>query len=358
MSNLIRNCWYVAGWSHDFGGKPEHRMLLGEPIVLFRKSDGAITALHDRCVHRLAPLSLGAVEGDDIRCLYHGFKFAPDGQCNEIPGQEMIPKKACVRSYPVEERGSWVWVWMGDPAKADPAMIAQSKALDDPEWVLKTGQLDYEANYELINDNLLDLTHVSYVHAASFGADDAWSRNRPKVEMLENGVRQSRWIKNSPPIPPLGKAAEHDRVDIWTTYDYILPGTFLMYTAMYPAGTAGLRQDGAPQESDECLFNNFTSQAVVPMSERTSRYYFSWGPGSRFGGDDIAEIMINVAKSAFNEDKIMIEAQQRVIDTDPSVLPMPATADRAITLFQRLMRAQDKADAPKGQSAEAMATHG
>jgi len=344
MSNLIRNCWYVAGWSSDFADRPEQRMLLGTPVVLYRKTDGNLVALEDRCAHRMAPLSLGKVEGDAIRCLYHGFRFGADGKCNDIPGQELIPDRACVRRFPVVEKGSWAWVWMGDPERADPAVIADSKSLDDPAWVLKTGQLDYDANYELINDNLLDLTHLSYVHSASFGADEAWSRNRPKIEKLQNGVRSSRWIIGSPPIPPLGKAAEHERVDIWTSYDFVIPGVFLLYTAIYAAGTAALCDGEVPGDEHEVLFNNFTSQAVVPTGEKTARYYFSWGPGSEYGGEEIAEIMIGVAKQAFLEDKVMIEAQQRVIDTNPSILPVPATADKAITIFQRMMKAQDRAE--------------
>lgn len=342
MSNLIRNCWYVAGWSSDFAREPVQRFLLGDPIVLYRKEDGELVALADRCAHRMAPLSRGRIEGDAIRCLYHGFRFGADGKCNDIPGQDLIPDRACVRRYKVVERGSWAWVWMGDADRADPSLIAASKALDDPAWCLKTGQLDYAANYELINDNLLDLTHLTYVHAASFGADEAWSRNRPKIETLPNGVRSSRWIVDSPPIPPLGKAATHERVDIWTTYDFIVPGVFLLYTAIYAAGTAQLCGDSAPGEQFEVLFNNFTSQAVVPLGEKESRYYFSWGPGSEFGGEEIAQIMIEVAKQAFLEDKVMIEAQQRIIDTDPNARPVPASADKAITIFQRMMRSQDR----------------
>ncbi|WP_311267701.1 aromatic ring-hydroxylating dioxygenase subunit alpha [Sphingobium sp. WCS2017Hpa-17] len=346
MSNLVRNCWYVAGWSHDISRTPVQRMLLGEPVVLYRREDGTPVALEDRCAHRLAPLSMGRVEGNAIRCLYHGFLFEAAGQCREIPGQDIVPPSTCVQAYPVCEKNSWVWVWMGDPDRADPSRIASSKALDDPAWILKTGQLDYDANYQLINDNLLDLTHLTYVHAASFGADAAWSRNRPRIERIAEGVRSSRWIEDSPPIPPLGEAARHDRVDIWTSYDFVLPGVFLLYTAMYPAGTAQACKGAAPGEGHAVLFDNFTSQAVVPTGERTSRYYYSWGPGSRCGDDVIAQVMIDTATLAFREDKLMIEAQQRIIDADPARLPRPATADRAITLFQRLMKSQDCPTAP------------
>lgn len=342
MSNLIRNCWYVAGWSSDFGRDPVQRWLLGDPVVIYRRANGSAVALEDRCVHRMAPLSAGRVEDDAIRCMYHGLKFGSDGRCIEIPGQDLIPDRACVRRYPAFEKNGWLWVWMGDPDRSDPSRIANSKSPDDPDWILKTGQLDYAANYELINDNLLDLTHLTYVHAGSFGADEAWSRNRPQIETLENGIRSSRWILNSPPIPPLGRAAQHEHVDIWTSYDFIIPGIFLLYTAIYAAGTADLCGQGEPGPKHQILFNNFTSQAVVPTGEKTARYYFSWGPGAEYGTEADAQLMIDMAKMAFNEDKVMIEAQQLIVDADPAVRPMPTSADKAITIFQRMMRAQDR----------------
>ena len=216
---LIRNCWYLAGWGHEFeAGVPAQRMLVGEAVVLWRKSDGTIVAMEDRCVHRLAPLSLGTIEGDGIRCLYHGLKFAADGQCTDIPGQEKIPSTACVRTFPVVERGGWIWVWMGDPRRADPARIPGVMPLDDQDWIFKTGMIDYQCNYELINDNLLDLCHLTFVHATSFGAGEAWATSRPKIEAIPDGVRSSRWIEDTPPIPPdlppdLAPAAETEATD-------------------------------------------------------------------------------------------------------------------------------------------------
>lgn len=339
---LVRNCWYVAGLSHEFTAeKPEQRLLLGEPIVLWRTADGELIAMEDRCVHRLAPLSLGRIENNTIRCMYHGLKFDAGGKCVEIPGQDMIPATACVKSFPVVERGQWVWVWMGDPARADPSRIAPMMALDDPDWIFRWGVLDYEANYELINDNLLDLCHLSYVHASSFGADESWANTRPKIERIAEGVRSSRWIRSSPPTPPLGRAAGVERVDMWTSYDFVLPGVFLLYTAICPEGTAEICGGEAPGDDADILFSNFTSQAVVPTSATTSRYYFAWGPPKSQGTEADADIMIEVAKMAFNEDKVMIEAQQKIINADPYRRPVPTTADRSITLFTRLMRAQD-----------------
>src|SRR5262245_33197630 len=225
---FLRNCWYVAGWSHHFGNDGlVSRTILDDPMVLYRKSDGGIVALEDRCCHRLAPLSLGRIEGDDLRCLYHGLKFAPSGKCIEIPNQSFVPGRAGVRAYPVVERDCWVWVWMGDPALADPALIPQALGHGDDGWIMRTGELAYKANYELINDNLLDLAHLSYVHAKTLGRNSmAWGNSRPHVMRLERGLRISRWVVGNPLAPYLEKPADA-RTDSWQSYDYMVPGVFL-----------------------------------------------------------------------------------------------------------------------------------
>ncbi|RJG22067.1 Rieske 2Fe-2S domain-containing protein, partial [Massilia cavernae] len=121
---FLKNCWYVIGWSHEFPAEDlVARTALGEPLVIYRRTDGTPVVFEDRCCHRLAPLSLGQREGNDLRCMYHGLKFAPSGRCIEIPGQEKVPASYCVRSYPAVERASWLWVWMGDPEAADESLI-------------------------------------------------------------------------------------------------------------------------------------------------------------------------------------------------------------------------------------------
>lgn len=332
---FIRNCWYVAGWDYEFKPeKPETRLMLNDALVLFRKRDGTLVALADRCVHRHAPLSMGRIEGDDLRCMYHGMKFNAAGQCIEVPGQERIPEGACVRAYPVVEKGSWAWVWMGEPDKADPDLIPPVRGFDDPEWVLKSGQLDYDAPHHLINDNLLDLSHLSYVHAESFGASAGWSTKPPSTKVIDRGVRVDRWIEGAPPVPPLPSLAKHESVDLWVTYDFLVPGIFIMYTAMYAPGAAQAADYGEPTGTR--LFSNFTCQAVTPMTTGRSRTFFSWGPGSEFGGVEIAQQMIDVATMAFKEDKEIIEAQTLVIGRQPGLAMMPTAADKAVAYFERV----------------------
>jgi len=345
----VRDCWYVAAWDHELTAEaPIGRVIINEPVVIYRSGSGRLAALADRCCHRFAPLSLGRVEGEELRCMYHGLKFDAGGRCTEIPGQDMIPATACVKAYPVVSRDSWVWVWMGDPAKADERLIPAAVGLDDPKWTLRSGHLDYEANYQLINDNLTDFTHLSYVHAKSFGATEAFARTRPTVERLDRGVRIWRWMTSD--FTEDGAARVHRRAagDGWQTYDFLAPGVLLMHTAVCPEGTAARFGHAPPDLTQvEMLSENFTSQAVTPMTDRTSRYFFSWGPRAEEGSDAMAEAMIQVAHMAFNEDKVMIEAQQRVIDMSPPQKEVLTSADvgpmQMRAALQRLMREEGSA---------------
>ena len=148
---FARNCWYVAAWDHEV--KRLHlmrRILLGDGVVFYRKTDGAVVALEDRCCHRHAQLSKGRVRGDRIECAYHGLQFDPTGACVHIPSQDSIPASARVRSYPVAEKHHWIWIWMGDPEKADPALIPDFGVMSDPNWRWRGETLAVEGNYLLV----------------------------------------------------------------------------------------------------------------------------------------------------------------------------------------------------------------
>lgn len=335
MDTYVRNAWYVAGWSTELEtAKPFAVSVLDEPIVIFRGESGAVHALEDRCVHRLAPLSLGRCEGDRLRCMYHGLLFDAEGKVVEIPGQDLVPKHARVRSYPVVDRHSWLWVWMGDPAAADEALIPPAVGLDDPDYILGHGFLDYEAEARLINDNLLDFSHLSYVHANSFGAGPEFAENLPKLEPLDRGVRFSRWL-----VGTYGQAERKSDVpiDSWMSYDFLVPGVLLMWGGNYPSGTAKKLDYTAPQLEDAESGVTFTSQAVTPTGSKSSRYFFSWGPRVGHGDEALRDTLMGVAGMAFHEDKVMIEAQQKVIDRTPEPRIMPTAHDKGVTIFNRLV---------------------
>ena len=348
----VRNCWYVAAWDYEL--KPDElisRSILGEAVVFYRGAEGALVAMADRCCHRFAPLSLGRIEdGCNLRCMYHGLKFDPTGRCIEIPGQDMIPATAKVRTYQAVEKHSWIWVWMGDPALADQDLIPQAVGLEDPNWTLRAGQLDYDANYLLINDNLTDFSHLTYVHAKSFGTGEEFARTRPNIERLERGVRIWRWILHDGVRDAAMAVHRRAEGDHWQTYDFLAPGILLMHSAMCPEGTAARFGHGKPDMSQvNVLSENFTSQAVTPTGERSARYFFSWGPRAGEGSDAMADAMQQVALMAFGEDKTIIEAQQRVIDSGPPHKEVLTSADagpmQMRSVIERLAKAEGQAAA-------------
>ena len=346
LSPYVRNAWYVAGWSDELeAGKPFPASILDEPIVIYRGDSGRLVALEDRCVHRLAALSLGRCEGDRLRCMYHGLLYDPDGYVAEIPGQDLVPKNARVKSYPVADRHDWLWVWMGDPALADEALIPPAVGLSDPDYILGHGQLDYEAEARLINDNLLDFSHLSYVHANSFGAGPEFAQSPPKIEPLARGVRYSRWM-----VDTFGQSSRKSPVpiDSYMTYDFLIPGVLLMWSGNYPQGTARKLDFGQPAIEDAQAGVTFTSQAVTPTGAKTSRYFFSWGPRRGHGDEALRDSLMALAGVAFGEDKTMIEAQQKVIDRTPDPRIMPTAHDKGVTLFNRLVERLAKQEAAQG----------
>jgi phenylpropionate dioxygenase-like ring-hydroxylating dioxygenase large terminal subunit len=338
---FLKNCWYVAGWAHDLrAAQLLACTIIDEAIVLYRKGDGSVVALEDRCCHRFAPLSLGRLEGDDLRCMYHGLKYDSTGACIEIPGQKAVSRKMRVTSYATVEEHGWIWVWMGDPALADPILIPAAVGPEDPTWTLRCGQMDYQSNYLLINDNLTDFTHLAYVHAKSFGTSEEFARTRPEVTEIPRGIRVQRWvmqpIAEDPSVPGAGDGVRGN--ELWQSYDFLAPGVLLMYNAAYPPGTAERIERRAPAaESGTPITASFTSQAVTPLTGTTSRYFFSWGPRAEEGSDAMAEVMFKVALLAFAEDKLMIEAQQRTIDKDPHRRELLTSADIGPVKMRRVI---------------------
>ena len=178
----LRNSWYVAAWDHEVQRlKLFRRILLDEPVLLYRKTDGAPVALEDRCCHRHAPLSQGRLRADNVECAYHGLQFDPGGACVRIPSQDTIPASARVRSYPVVEKHHWVWVWMGEPARADPMLIPDFGVMDRPGWNWRGERLEVAGNYLLVIENLMDLTHLAALHRSTL-ADTAIPPNDIPVE--------------------------------------------------------------------------------------------------------------------------------------------------------------------------------
>lgn len=353
---FVRKAWYAVGWAEDLApGQLLPATVMNEVIVLYRDTTGGIVALEDRCCHRAAPLSIGRIEGDALRCMYHGLKFAPDGRCIEIPGQERIPPQTRVRGYAAVEWKGWLWVWMDRPETADPALLPPVDAPDDPAWIFRREHIDYRAHYMLINDNLLDFSHLSYVHEKTFGDTSLFATTRPRIERMPRSLRIARWLRDVP-RPATSLSAGAGRTDRWLSYDFHAPGTLILSSATYEAGTADRLGSEAPPGAMPFIEASRSCQVITPLTDGTSRYYFTNGPSVLTGSAAQADHAFRITLAAFDEDKAMIEAQSRTLLIDPYVKMVPVAADAALSQYRWMMKKlmeQEAAAAPAARDGAA-----
>jgi phenylpropionate dioxygenase-like ring-hydroxylating dioxygenase large terminal subunit len=331
MSAFVRNAWYVAAWDHEIPADGLFaRTVIGEPLLLYRTSTGEVVALEDRCCHRQAPLSRGRREGDCVRCGYHGLKFDSQGVCVEVPGVDGVPPKARVRRFPVIVKNHWVFVWMGAEAKADAALLPDNFSNAHPDWRYLPGYLHYATPWALIADNLLDFSHLSYVHAATFGGTDKIAQVRPSVEAIERGVRVKRKVPGVPPpayYRPLWDTS--GLIDRWIEYDFILPATLLMHSGARPAGAA---------DGDDRVGVRFHScQALTPETEQSTHYFFQESHLATQGDAGTTQALFEGLLAAFEEDRQMITAQARNLALKPGLPMLPLHMDAALLQFRRLV---------------------
>ena len=330
---FLREAWYVAARSAEVTRRPLARTLLDEPVVLYRREDGAAVALEDRCCHRHLPLSMGRLEGDRLRCGYHGLLFAPDGRCVEIPGQESVPPQARVRAYPLVERYRWVWIWMGAPERAEASLIPDWWWADHREWAFtQPGQIYVRCHYQLVADNVLDVTHLAYVHASSIGAASI-TEFPATVEREERRVRLTRWIYDRPP-PPLYKKAGGfpGNVDRWQIVEHVPP--------CYSVNFAGCKDA-------ERRIDLMALSAPTPETERTTHYFF--GFVRNFGQADatMEQIFSGDMVRVFNEDIPVLEAQQRMREMKPDAPALDIKVDAAPLTARRMLAAMLAREAAK-----------
>ena len=328
---MLRNCWYVIAWDHEVPrGGLFGRTVLNEPILVFRTSDGSYAALEDRCCHRHAPLTKGLNEGDGVRCGYHGLKFDAGGRCVDAPGLERIPPQARVKAYPVAVRNKWVFVWMGDPAKAEERLLPDNFSNDHPDWRNKPGYLHYDTPYLLICDNLLDFSHLSYVHEKTLGGSTAIAQARPEIETLERGVRVTRRVPGVPPPPYYQSIREFSGlVDRWFIYDFLFPGTLLMSSGGKPAGQK------EPDPANSVMLHS--CQTLTPETETTTHYFFQQSHRADAGDAAVTEGIFKSLIVAFNEDRDMITAQHEAIRRNPNAPMLPLGIDAALVRYRTLL---------------------
>ncbi|MGE4239125.1 Rieske 2Fe-2S domain-containing protein [Ramlibacter sp.] len=344
---FIRNNWYVAAWPHELTGlKPLGRTLLGEPVVLYRQADGKAVALQDRCCHRSMPLSDGAVVGNRIQCGYHGLEFDCTGRCVLIPGQADIPAAARVRSYPVVERDEVVWIWMGDEERADASKIVPYPWHNPGSgWAHRKQLYTIACNWELMNDNVMDLTHLAYVHRNTIGGNPSIHFNAEmKVTREGESIKAVRWLRDSTPPPTYtkaipGLAATADR---WQQIEYF-HGLIRVYTGVMPVGRGGGEVPAEPGRDEHGLrtFDGITPETATSM-------HFFWSAAHSFDIDNPAttDLVYDQIDVTFLEDRDVLERQQARMSALPDAKWVDIRNDVAGLQVRRLVRERLALDGP------------
>jgi phenylpropionate dioxygenase-like ring-hydroxylating dioxygenase large terminal subunit len=322
MGPFLKNAWYAAAWNHEIGAAPFARTILNEPLVMFRDTAGRVVALEDRCCHRHLPLSQGKVVGDCLECGYHGLTFDASGNCVKVPGQTRVPPGGQVRSWPVLEKYQYVWVWMGDPEKADESLLPDWYVMDDPDWAVVKGDPPFHipCHYELFNDNLLDLSHLAYVHIKNIGT--AAVPDFPIVTTKgDDTVRMIRWILDSPPAPLYARFGGFtDNIDRWQYAEAMVPSFNTVRVGCLPAGsgaTAGDHPDDFSVKSGGRSgqgFEFYNLNAITPETENSTWYFYAHS--RNFAQDEVEmdeEFRIGL-RGAFQDDVDILAAQQMNID--------------------------------------------
>jgi vanillate O-demethylase monooxygenase subunit len=257
---------------------------------------------------------MGKLIGDVVKCPYHGLEFDPSGQCVNVPSQERVPPSARVKSYPVVERNHWIWIWMGDPAKANPDLIEDFHWLDDPGWGYGGSYLHVEANYQLLVENLLDTTHLPFLHPTSLGTD-AFAKSEFEVSREGDRIKVARWLMDKPPAPfhkQMGGFPDGMHVDRWQIAQFGPPSFVKLDVGSAPAGT------GARQGDRSKGMNMWNLNAITPETSKTAHYFYAQAYNFKLDQRWVSDLVKSQVTKAFLEDMAMIKAQQINMDLGPS----------------------------------------
>ena len=311
---FLKNCWYAAAWSHEIKSfELVSRIICSEKIVIFRDISNHAVALLDKCPHRLFPLSKGRITELGIRCGYHGLLFNKDGHCIDIPTQDHIPETACVKSFPVVEKHNLVWIWMGDPRLATETKLPEFETgpgwksgldfscLSSPEWASTGGELIHvKANYQLIVDNLLDLSHTLFIHPVSFSGSEI---DKAEVDIRSDGdiVYDFRCVRNVPPTKfnMICRNGLSEKVDRWSNTYWTAPGAMIL-------------DHGFKNSGDTCGIGAhwFNTNIITPETANSSHYFWSQCRWHDKENQALTDYWRKATIEAFEEDEEALGLQQ------------------------------------------------
>ncbi len=337
------NVWYVAALGKELTDKPLARTILNNPIVLYRTKDGTVNALEDRCCHRHLPLSMGLIEDKGLRCGYHGLLFNEEGKVIEVPGQDHLPPNACVKKYHIIEQDAIVWIWFGTKENEIPTEEPPKYPFHtDKDYVFDGDVYQYQAPYQLIHDNLLDLSHLGYVHVHTIGGDAHTHMNAKLIsETRGESVFIKRYLPNSTP-PPTYVAAYpfKGKVDRWQELEFY-PSHIRIWTGAVDVNTDSL------DDPNRKGFHMRGLHGLTPETTETSHYFWTIATNPENNIEEIKKKVVEQTRFTFDEDKVVVEEQFRNMKKfgqQPTVdIHVDVGPNRARRLIKKLVRASNKA---------------
>jgi vanillate O-demethylase monooxygenase subunit len=321
--------WYVAAWAEEITRLPMRRVILAEPIVLYRKLDGTATALLDRCVHRAYPLSAGRLDGDNVVCGYHGFVYDPCGTCVLVPGQSTVPRSAAVRAFPLVERGPFVWIWMGEPERADPTTVPQLPWTLDAAWHHIKDFATIKARYALLVDNLMDLSHETFIHGATIGSMDI-VETPTTTETDGNVVRVFRHIERAA-IPANYKSytgLTDGTIDRWQDIEYNVPACYTLHVRVAPHGAG-----------DADAFFTKIVYALTPETKHSTHLIRLISKSFGFGQPEwVAQTISRGHTQVLDEDRVALELLEENLPASGHWQELSVNFDRGGLQWRRVFR--------------------
>jgi phenylpropionate dioxygenase-like ring-hydroxylating dioxygenase large terminal subunit len=330
--SFVTNAWYAAALGSELGEGLLGRRILGRSVVLYRLDDGTPVALRDRCSHRGYPLSAGTRAGDGIQCGYHGFTFDGSGRCVSVPGQDAIPSRAAVPAYPTVEQGPFVWVWMGDPDSAASSDLPGGDALTEPGWTFVTRYVPIACHHSLLVDNLMDLSHETYIHPTMIGTPEvAETPITTTVDPARHVVHASRHmdaVTSPPSYQQLGLATPIDR---WQDMEFHAPSLYVLNNRVAPAGT--------PVEDDAAAgaVHVRVVYALTPTDDGSTHYFFAIGRDFALDDERVSASFETSQYDLIGEDGAAVELLQRANDAEGPPSEISIKIDTAGLAARRML---------------------
>ena len=346
MSSFPLNAWYACACDVEVKNELFARTVCNQKLVMYRKLDGSVAILEDACWHRLLPLSKGRLNGDEVTCGYHGLVYNADGRCTHMPSQETINPSACVRSYPVVEKHRFVWVWPGEAALADPALVPDLHWNDDPAWAGDGKMIRVACDYRLVLDNLMDLTHETFVHGSSIG--QAAVAEAPFVATHgDRSATVTRWMEGIEAPPFWAKQIRHGigyegPVDRWQIIRFEAPATINIDVGVAQAGT------GAPEGDRSKGVNGYVLNTITPETDKSCLYFWAFARNYSLHDQRLTHELREGVASIFREDELILEAQQQAIDEHPGYSFYNLNIDAGSMWMRRLIDKMIAAEAKPG----------